>query len=77
MNYNKLEDVKPLCYESGEWDGLKSDLLLVYDYQGNYNVAVAYGGIMDGSKFIDFFDMNDREILNVTQWMELPSADNY
>ena len=76
MEYTKLSDEHtPICYESGRWDGLKSDLLLVSyieDYSVKYSVATAYSGFMDGSKFLNFYDDNDYEIINVTHFMKLP-----
>ena len=66
------EDRMPLCYCSGAWDGLKSDELFVLDKNGDSHIAVAYSGIMDGSKFFDFYDSNNFEIQDIKYWMEIP-----
>jgi hypothetical protein len=41
------------------------------------HVARCYGGYLDGSEFLDFYDHRDFEIEgNITHWMNLPSTPN-
>jgi hypothetical protein len=49
MEWISVKDNLPICFRSGNWDGLASDLVLVYDDKGNTNVALVYNGFMDGS----------------------------
>jgi hypothetical protein len=72
MEFLELKDRKPNCWESGDWDGKKSSPLLVYTSKGEYQVATAYSGTMDGSRFLNFYDKNDYEIEAITHWIFLP-----
>jgi len=58
----------PNCYQSGNWDGLRSDFALVETKDGNYHVARMYAGRMDGFEYADWSDQNDFEIDNVIRW---------
>ena len=71
MIWNKIEDIKPLAYMTGGWDGKKSDRVLVRTQNGKYYVAEMYEGVLDGSKFFDFYDHYGFEISNVTFWAEI------
>ena len=62
---------KPIATQSGCWDGLRSDKILVCDRNRNYYVAVMYEGILDGREFCDFYDDSDFEINNITYWTEI------
>lgn len=62
----------PPCYQSGHWDGLKSDRMLVYA-NGETFSATAYEGFLDGSKYLEFYDFTGLELNQVTHWMPLPS----
>jgi hypothetical protein len=68
-----VEDKGPLCWESGNWDGLKSDIVLVYSNEITIP-ATAYEGFLDGSKYLNFYDYRDCEITKPTHWMPLPKA---
>ena len=72
MNWTRIEQRKPLAIESGDWDGLKSEAILVADKDGKYHVAVMYESNLDGSYFYEFCDNNDFEVKNVTHWMQIP-----
>ena len=64
-----VEDKLPLTYKSGSWDGLKSDEIFVKTKENKYYVAVLYSGILDGSKFNEFYESNaDFEIKDITHW---------
>ena len=68
-----IVDSVPNSYKSGHWDGLKSDPVLAIDQEGVYYEAVVYQGIMDGSKFCDWYTTADVEINNVIAWQPLPT----
>ena len=59
---------KPLAFEKGDWDGLKSELILVKDILGQIFVATMYEGVLDGSEFCNFYTTNDFELINVQLW---------
>jgi hypothetical protein len=72
MEFRELKNAKPSCFERGNWDGLRSDLLLIVTSEGEFEIGTAYGGIMDGREFLNFYDKRDYEIENVTHWAYLP-----
>ena len=49
----------PHAYESGNWDGLRSDLCLVEFKDGSLDFARIYKGQMDGFEFCDWYDKMD------------------
>ena len=59
------------CYEKGNWDGAKSDLLLLKDKDGLIQTGYAYSGIMDGSEFTEYYNTRDFEIMHVTHFRNL------
>ena len=75
MLFNLLKDKKPIATESGCWDGLRTEKLIVKTFSGQYHIARMYAGVLDGSEFADFYDMNDFEISNVKWWAEIVSPD--
>jgi hypothetical protein len=78
MEWIDINDQTPICYEEGEWDGLRSDFVLVYTVnklrEEGYQVARMYEGTMDGSKFQAFYCINDYEVLHIVKWCEIKSA---
>ncbi len=74
MIWKDINKEKPLAYRDGDWDGKKSDLILVCTMGRKYHVAVMYEGILDGSEFCDFYDDRDFEIHNVKFWAEIDPA---
>ena len=73
MIWSKIKDIKPLAYQTGEWDGKKSDKVLVCTLIGRYFVAEMYEGILDGIEFCDFYEDRGFEIENVVFWMDIRS----
>lgn len=73
MIWHELKNNKPLAYESGYWDGLKSDKVLVATKDKTITVAVMYEGILDGCSFCDFYDINDFELDHVIYWAKIDS----
>lgn len=72
MEWKEVNKQTPNCYETGDWDGKKSDEVLCSDIKGNCFIAIAYEGTMDGSHFLDWYDKDDYEIKNeVAYWAEL------
>jgi len=71
MKWIDIKRQKPNCFESGNWDGLRSNFVLVFDKNGNYSIARAYEGVVDGNKYFEFYDSNDFEIFNVIFWAKL------
>jgi hypothetical protein len=70
---NTLIDM-PLCYETGAWDGKRSDEVLVEDDEGRRYVARMYSGQMDGSYFAEWIS-NDGYIINkeIVRWLKIPA----
>lgn len=54
-------DIEPHCYESGNWDGKRSDWHLVETKEG-LSVGRCYSGFMDGSSFCCWYSDKDYEI---------------
>lgn len=63
-----VEEELPLCYESGDWDGLKSDFVLIKDKYNNWTKGILYSGIIDGHNFNDWYSVESFEMPNVTHW---------
>ena len=64
--WKSLDEEKPICFESGEWDGLKSEPFLCKT-KGTENVfvAVAYEGFIDGcGRFFDIYNNSDALIIS-------------
>jgi hypothetical protein len=72
MSWKKIEVEKPIAFESGNWDGKRSNFVLTASKDGNYSIARMYEGFMDGSHFCDFYDERDYEVENVEYWMPIP-----
>ena len=61
----------PLCYKIGEFDGMKSEQILVKTKDGNCETAFCYSGMSGNNKFYDFYDSIDFEIKDVIEWREI------
>lgn len=63
----------PHAYETGNWDGKRSDEVVAEDDNGKKYVARIYSGHMDGSEFLEWVDSNDDCInAKITRWFDLP-----
>lgn len=76
MKWNDIKECSPSCYISGDWDGLKSDLLLVCNFEGDYRVCSCYGNYDGGydseDLYFEFYDnVSGLEVLDVTHWLEI------
>jgi len=65
-----IEEEKPNCWETGNWDGKRSDPIFVIDKDGRQYAAVCYQGVIDGSEFCDFYDCNDFMSESITHWLK-------
>ena len=63
-----VEQELPLCYESGDWDGLRSDFVLIKDKYNNWSKGILYSGIIDGHNFNDWYSTESLEMPFVTHW---------
>jgi len=64
---------KPNAWETGNWDGKKTDRLLVLTKGKDIKIGVCYIGFMDGSDFEEW-SSDDGYFINdeVIAWMPLP-----
>lgn len=70
-----IKKEKPICTETGNWDGKKSDEIIVKDFRGKHHIAVCYQGFMDGSDFCDFYTTDaECEIEGVMFWSKIPET---
>lgn len=67
-----ITERKPHCFESGNWDGLRSEYVVVWDSNGDSAIARLYSGFIDGSEFNEFYSNSDFELQNIVSWMPLP-----
>lgn len=63
-----VEEELPIAYETGGWDGKRSDLVLVKYADGDWTKARLYSGELDGHKFNDWYDENDYLINTITHF---------
>lgn len=71
MGWIKVDDRLPHAYQTGNWDGKKSDEVLAEDKNGKKYIAVLYSGFLDGDDFNDWYNNNDYEIKDVVRWCEI------
>lgn len=73
IQWNYTDKSLPLAYESGNWDGKRSDEVVAEDKNGKKYIARIYQGHLDGSEFLEWVDGNDDCINeNITRWFDLP-----
>jgi hypothetical protein len=56
-NYDRwipVSDGMPFCYQKGDWDGERSDLIIAETVSGKKFTAYCYSGFMDGQNFFDW-----------------------
>ena len=68
MNWINIKDHTPIGVDRGDWDGLRTEWLLVQNRKEEYHVARAYVGTMDGAEFCYFTDNLGYEVENVMFW---------
>lgn len=71
-----VADSLPLCYmTSFDWDGKKSDPILVELTDGEYVVAECYEGFIDGESFFDWYIKSSGNQIpdsKIYGWMKIP-----
>ena len=72
MDWIYTKDENPRAWESGDWDGKRSDEVLAEDKNGKKYIAVVYSGILDSVRFDEWYDNNDYLIENIVRWMLIP-----
>jgi len=70
--WSNTEDEMPITFETGHWDGERSEKLVVRTEDHQTLVARLYSGILDGSEFEIWYDKDDSEINNVKAWIHIP-----
>ena len=66
-----VKEQLPLAYQTGDWNGKKSDPFLGLSKVGFVYQCVLYSGIIDGSEYNDFFTVDDF-VVDIEFWMPLP-----
>ena len=73
MEWIYVKNELPLAYETGDWDGKRSEQIIVEDKLGNKYLAHYYEGILDGCEFTDWVDNRDYIIdIEVVRWIKIP-----
>jgi len=63
-----IEEELPICLESGDWDGLRSDYVIAKFKDNTWCKAILYSGFIDGIYFNDWYDDRNYDIINITHW---------
>lgn len=66
-----IKERLPRCFESGSWDGLRSEWCLVKNKEGDWFKARLYSGVMDGSEFNDWYDDDYFQLNNITHFRQI------
>ena len=78
MKWIDTNESLPYCYETGNWDGKKSDLFLGETITGNKFLGECFEGILDGHYYFEWYAVdeitgNDYSINEpVSRWMRIP-----
>ena len=78
MRWISTDEQLPMCYSTGNWDGKKSDNFIGETITGKQFLGCCYEGTMDGSKFFDWYQVdeineNDWTINEtVSRWLPIP-----
>lgn len=68
-----LDEENPLAWEKGEWDGNRTDFVLVATDKGKIEIARAYENIIGAIYSLDWYDKNGYDVKGtVTHWQKLP-----
>jgi len=68
-----ISESKPLCTETGDWDGKKSSEVLLLTESYKHFIGTCYEGFLDGSYFFTVLDQDDCDITEfVFAWSEIP-----
>lgn len=70
-----IQENTPICYETGVWDGKRSEVVLVELKKIKYLTARMYEGFSDGSSFQEWYcDSADYvfDSKDIRRWMYIP-----
>jgi hypothetical protein len=73
-----VEERLPVCVETGDWDGRKSELIIGETITGKKFIGCCYEGTMDGNTFFDWYqvdEINKSDWLvndSIMRWMKIP-----
>jgi hypothetical protein len=71
--WQNVEKDPPLAFAAGDWDGLKSDIVIIRGSKREYSLAVLYKQ-KDGT--IDWYDQNDNTLdFDPIYWKKLDYND--
>lgn len=70
-NWINVNDKLPITYISGNWDGKKSDEVVVECANEKKYIACLYSGFMDGSEFNSWYSSEDWYLPEVTRWVKI------
>lgn len=70
--WNNINKTEPNAWETGDWDGSRTDFLLVLDKKGIAHIARAYQNIYQEESYFEWYDKEEYEVENVNFWMEIP-----
>jgi hypothetical protein len=67
-----IEKQKPLAWEKGEWDGNRTDFVLIATDKQEILIARAYENFIGGIHTLDWYQKDDFDVKgNVTHWQKL------
>lgn len=66
-----VEERLPIAYETGLWDGKRSDFVIGRDNKGTWYKLRIYETFMDGSHKIEWCEEDDSVQLNIIAWREI------
>lgn len=66
-----VEERLPIAWETGNWDGKRSDFVNIKTKDGLLGIGRIYRGFIDGAEFNDWYDSDDCDGFSVTYWKEI------
>lgn len=67
-----VEEKLPITFETGHWDGKRSEIVVVKNGEDSYHICRLYSGFMDGFEFNDWAEAkHDLIVEDVTHWKNL------
>jgi hypothetical protein len=70
-NWISVEERLPHCLELGNWDGRRSDFVIVEGVDGLPHIGRLYSVHIDGTDFNDWYDNKDWELSNIVKWKKI------
>jgi hypothetical protein len=62
------EEKTPICSEVGNWDGKRSEIVMVKTVEGEIITARLYSGFLDGKNFNEWAETRYSYIIHVFEW---------